>query len=108
MSNIANTPEPPYYAVIFTSMRTAEDNGYSIMAEKMLALAEKQPGYIGVESAREGVGITVSYWKDRDSINSWRQNVQHQKAQSLGREQWYSAFKTRVVKVERDSAMDEL
>ena len=104
MSTIANTPEPPYYAVIFTSLRSAGDHGYGQMAERMVELAAQQPGFLGVESAREGLGITVSYWADLESIRQWKANVEHQVAQRLGREQWYSAFKTRIARVERDSA----
>jgi len=102
MSVIANTPPPPYYAVIFTSLRTEGDKGYGQMADHMLELAARQPGFLGVESAREDVGITVSYWADLESIRQWKANVEHQVAQRLGREQWYSAFKTRIAKVERD------
>lgn len=102
MSLIANTPEPPYYAVIFTSMRTEVDQGYGAMAEKMVELAQQQPGFLGVESAREEVGITVSYWADLESIKQWKNNIQHQAAQKLGREKWYAALKTRIAKVERD------
>ena len=67
---IANTPAPPYYAVIFTSVKTDNDPGYSEMAEKMIELAQKQEGFLGIESAREELGITVSYWRDLESINS--------------------------------------
>jgi len=74
MNLIANTPKPPYYAVIFTSHRTESDNGYGKMAGKMVELASKQPGFIGVESAREDVGITVSYWSDLESIKNWKAN----------------------------------
>lgn len=102
MSLIAITPEPPYYAVIFTSHRTDGDNGYSEMATKMVELASKQPGFLGVEFAREDVGITVSYWKDLESIKRWKANMEHQEAQRLGHEMWYSSFKTRIAKVERD------
>lgn len=102
MSLIAITPEPPYYAVIFTSHRTDGDNGYSEMATKMVELASKQPGFLGVEFAREDVGITVSYWKDLESIKRWKSNMEHQEAQRLGHEKWYSSFKTRIAKVERD------
>lgn len=102
MSLIAITPEPPYYAVIFTSHRTDGDNGYSEMATKMVELASKQPGFLGVEFAREDVGITVSYWKDLESIKRWKANMEHQEAQRLGHEKWYSSFKTRIAKVERD------
>ncbi|WP_417605886.1 antibiotic biosynthesis monooxygenase family protein [Oceanimonas baumannii] len=102
MSLIAKTPEPPYYAVIFTSIRTEDNAGYEQMANNMVELAVKQSGFLGVESAREGVGITVSYWSDLESIKSWKANVEHQEAQRLGRERWYSSFKTRVSKVERD------
>jgi heme-degrading monooxygenase HmoA len=102
MSVIANTPRPPYYAVIFTSLRTEGDKGYGQMADRMLELAAWQPGFLGVESAREDLGITVSYWADLESIRQWKANVEHQVAQRLGREQWYSSFKIRIAKVERD------
>ncbi|WCN14935.1 antibiotic biosynthesis monooxygenase [Marinomonas mediterranea] len=102
MTLIANTPKPPYYAVIFTSLRTEEESGYGQMADRMLELASKQTGFLGVESAREEVGITVSYWSDLESIKQWKANVEHQNAQKLGHEKWYSSFKTRISKVERD------
>ncbi|GAB3524992.1 antibiotic biosynthesis monooxygenase family protein [Photobacterium alginatilyticum] len=102
MSEIANTPEPPYYAVIFTSERTEGDNGYGIMADKMVELASIQPGFLGIESAREGVGITVSYWRDLAAIKAWKANAEHQIAQKKGRKEWYSTFKVRISKVERD------
>lgn len=102
MSLIANTPKPPYYAVIFTSHRTEGDNGYGQMADRMVELALKQPGFLGIESAREDVGITVSYWSDLESIKQWKADAEHQEAQKLGHEKWYSSFKTRISKVERD------
>jgi heme-degrading monooxygenase HmoA len=102
MSLIANTPKPPYYAVIFTSHRTEGDNSYGQMADRMVQLASKQPGFLGVESAREDVGITVSYWADLESIKQWKANAEHREAQRLGNEKWYSSFKTRISKVERD------
>ena len=101
----ANTPHAPYYAVIFTSLRTAVDVGYGDMADKMVALAAQQPGFLGVESARDGLGITVSYWKDLESIRAWKANAEHQVAQKLGHEKWYAAFKTRIARVERDYAL---
>ena len=99
---IAQTPKPPYYAVIFTSERTTIDDGYGKMAERMVALAEQQPGYLGHESARESVGITVSYWESLDAIRNWKQNTEHLFAQQKGRNEWYSSYKTRICKVERD------
>ncbi len=102
MSLIAKTPEPPYYAVIFTSLRTNVDGGYGDMAERMVALASQQPGFLGIESAREEVGITVSYWSDLESIKLWKANLEHQEAQRLGHEKWYASFKTRISRVERD------
>jgi len=89
-------------AVIFTSLRTDGDNGYREMAKRMVALASKQPGFLGIESAREEVGITVSYWSDLASIKNWKANIEHQEAQKLGHEKWYSSFKTRISRVERD------
>ena len=102
MPTVANTPVPPYYAVIFTSLKTGEDDGYNAMADRMVELAALQPGFLGVESARESLGITVSYWSDLESIKSWKANSEHLEAQRLGRDRWYSSYKTRIAKVERD------
>ena len=99
---IAETPAPPYYAVIFTSVRTESDNGYAEMADRMAELAAQQPGYLGMESARNEVGITISYWESLDAIRHWKANIEHLVAQRLGREKWYSTYKTRVCLVERD------
>ncbi len=102
MFEIANTPKPPYYAVIFTSHRRDGDNGYGEMATRMVELAAEQPGFLGVESARESMGITVSYWANLDSIKAWRENAEHVIAREQGRDAWYSEYKTRIAKVERD------
>lgn len=104
---IAATPQAPYYAVIFTSLRTEGDNGYGDMAERMVALAAQQPGFLGVESAREGVGITVSYWQDLASIKAWKAHAEHLIAQQTGRSDWYTRYKTRIAKVERDYGFDK-
>ena len=100
---IAKTPKPPYYAVIFSSYRTEEDNGYTEMADKMLDLAVKQKGFLGFESARKEIGITISYWSDLASIKKWKENTEHQIAIKKGKTHWYRHFKIRVAKVERDS-----
>ena len=99
---IAKTPNPPYYAVIFTSLRTENDMGYSAMSEKMIDLAALQDGFLGMESARDELGITVSYWKDLESIKKWRNNLDHSIAREKGRAEWYKSFKTRIALVERD------
>lgn len=99
---IAATPQAPYYAVIFTSLRTDGDKGYGDMADRMVDLAAQQPGFLGVESAREGVGITVSYWQSLESIRAWKAHAEHLIAQQTGRSDWYSQYKTRIAKVERD------
>ena len=99
---IAETPEPPYYAVIFSNLRTSVNEGYSEMAQRMEELASKQPGYLGHESVREDLGITISYWKDLESIKKWKSVSEHQLAQQYGREKWYSHYKTRICLVERD------
>ncbi len=102
MDEIARTPEPPYYVTIFTSLRTPGDNGYDEMAASMAKLSSEQPGYLGMESAREGVGLTLCYWRDLESIKSWRQHVDHAQARRLGREQWYTEYRVRIARVERE------
>ena len=102
---IAETPRPPYYAVVFTSTQGEDLKGYAEMAARMEQLAAEQPGYLGFEAARDGLGIAISYWRDEESIRAWKDNVEHQLAQRLGREKWYSGYKTRVCRVERDYDM---
>lgn len=91
------------YAVIFTSVRTETDDGYSETAERMLLLARNTPGFIGVDSARDEVGVTVSYWESLEAIQAWREHPEHRGAQRAGREKWYESFVTRVCRVERES-----
>lgn len=104
LAQLANTPKPPYYAVIFTSIRTDGDNGYTTMAEEMVRLANQQAGFLGMESAREHLGITVSYWQDLAAIKAWKNNIEHLKAQKLGKEKWYAQFNVRISKVEKSYA----
>jgi heme-degrading monooxygenase HmoA len=99
---IAQTPSVPYFAVIFTSIRTQFTEGYEEMAAKMIELAQLQQGYLGHESARDQVGITVSYWKDLEAIRLWKQQTDHLLAQQKGREIWYKAYQTRICKVEKE------
>jgi len=102
-SAFARTPEPPYYAVIFTSRRTDVDDGYGAMGDRMVELAAQQPGFLGVESVRDagGLGITVSYWASLEAIAAWKANAEHRVAQTSGRKKWYAHFETRVARVER-------
>ena len=101
---IAQTPPPPYYAVIFTSIRSDQPEGYDDTATRMQLLACEQPGYLGFESARDGLGISVSYWRDLASIRSWKQQADHLIAQEKGRTEWYSVYQVRIARVERDYA----
>ena len=102
MTLISETPTPPYYAVIFTSLRTDGDNGYGATADRMIELAAKQDGFIGIESAREELGITVSYWQNIDAIKAWKSNLEHLDAQRQGHEKWYSSFRVRISRVEHE------
>lgn len=104
---IANTPKTPYYAVIFTSINTAEGSDYSEMANLMVQLAQQQDGFLGIESARNELGITVSYWRDLASIKKWKENTEHSLARERGRKEWYKSFKTRIALVERDYGFEK-
>jgi len=99
---ISKTPIPPYYAVIFTSLRTEGDLGYDKTSDRMVELAKEHKGFLGMEAARSEVGITVSYWKTLESIRNWKNNLEHEKVQQIGKEKWYAAYKIRICKVERD------
>jgi heme-degrading monooxygenase HmoA len=107
MSQPAHTPSPPYYAVIFTSVRAADttedEDGYAATAQRMVELASRQPGFLGVESARGevGLGITVSYWASEEAIRAWREDAEHLVAQANGRNRWYARYELRVARVER-------
>jgi len=96
-----------YYAVIFTSVKNEDDSGYEDMADKMIELAGKQPGFLGVESAREEIGITVSYWESIDDIKNWKSNAEHLIAQQMGKCNWYKNYKVRICKVEREYGFEK-
>ena len=98
---IAKTPKPPYYAVIFTSIQNDDTRGYAAMADRMVELAARQPGFLGIESAREALGITVSYWSSLEAIRAWKADADHLFAQQQGREQWYRAYHVRIARIER-------
>jgi heme-degrading monooxygenase HmoA len=101
---ISRTPEPPYYAVIFTSQRAADDGrAYGAISQRMVDLGSRYDGFLGIETARgaDGVGITVSYWRDEAAILAWKRDTEHEKAQRGGRESWYDRYEVRIAKVER-------
>jgi heme-degrading monooxygenase HmoA len=102
MAEIASTPEPPYVAVVFTSTETDDSEGYADAADRMIELARRQPGFLGVDSARsDGVGITVSYWTTDDAVLGWKRNLEHTRVREVGRARWYESYELRVARVER-------
>ncbi|MCB0401575.1 MAG: antibiotic biosynthesis monooxygenase [Flavobacteriales bacterium] len=101
--SFARTPEPPYYVVIFTSVLSEDDpEGYGDMAKEMEDLVKDQPGFLGLESSRTEIGITLSYWESLEAIRNWKSHLRHQEAQSQGKTTWYSSYQVRIAKVERD------
>ena len=106
-SPIANTPAPPYYAVIFTSRHGDDTEDYGEMADRMVELAGTMPGYLGIESVKndEGQGITVSYWETEEAIRNWKANADHRVAQETGRTRWYEEYALRIARVERAYGM---
>jgi heme-degrading monooxygenase HmoA len=105
VTHLAQTPEPPYYAVIFTSRLGGDTAGYAETADRMMALAAEQEGYLGVETARADIGITVSYWRDLEAVRAWRDHADHAEARRLGRERWYGEYRLRICRVEREYGM---
>lgn len=102
MAEPAKTPKPPYYAVIFTSIRNEGDDGYAQAAERMVQLASEQPGFLGFETARQDIGISVSYWTSEEAIKAWKANTEHLTAQQRGKDDWYRWYRIRVCRVERE------
>ena len=98
----ANTPKPPYYAVIFTSKLNDNPEGYDEMSAHIEELVKGQEGYLGMESARKNIGITVCYWKDLESIKKWSANQEHREAKKAGKARWYEAYRVRISKVEME------
>ncbi len=105
MSEIVKTPKTPYYAVIFTSIRTLDDNGYAKVGDEIVNIVSKQKGFLGAESVRseDGFGMTISYWDSLESINAWKNNVPHMNAKDMGKKMWYSKYMIRICKVESDN-----
>ncbi|MEU1150013.1 antibiotic biosynthesis monooxygenase family protein [Streptomyces sp. NPDC005863] len=95
--------EPPYHVVVFSSLRTDGDRGYGETADRMDELVSEVPGFLGVDSARtpDGLGVTVSYFRDEEAIRAWRSDLEHRAAQRRGREDWYETYVLHVAKVER-------
>ncbi len=104
---IVDNLKTPYYAVIFTTILLDDIEGYAEMAEKIDNLAKEQEGYLGVESTRNDVGITVSYWESLDAIVKWKNNIEHTEARNLGREKWYKKYQLRICKVEREYGFEK-
>jgi len=99
---ISKTPKPPYYAVIFTSMKNGYSKEYDETSDRMVQLAKNQKGFLGIESARNDIGITVSYWDSLENIKKWKNNFEHKIARQKGKDDWYSEFKVRICLIERD------
>ena len=89
----------PYYAVIFTSVLNENIQGYNEMTDYMMQLVHQQPGLLGVDSARDKIGITVSYWSSLEAIDNWRTNLQHQSAKNQGKAKWYESYSLKICKV---------
>jgi len=100
--SLAKTTQLPYYAVIFSSLRSDVEEDYGLTSDRMMELAQQQPGFLGVEHARDQIGITVSYWQDLAAIKNWKEQAEHQIAQKLGKEKWYTSYRIRICKVEHE------
>ena len=104
---IVDDLKPPYYAVIFSTVMNDNSEGYTETAERMEVLAKQQPGYLGIESARNEIGITVSYWESLDAITQWKNNVEHTEVREMGRTKWYKKYQLRICKVEREYGFEK-
>jgi heme-degrading monooxygenase HmoA len=98
----AETPQPPYYAVIFTALSSEDQAGHDAMSAAMVELAKKSPGYLGIEAVGVKTNITISYWRDTEAILTWKKQVDHLAAQRLGQTRWYDSYRVRIARVERE------
>lgn len=99
MGVIANTPTPPFYAVILTVVPGDDSEGYREMTNRLVTLAQTQAGFLGIESSQSSLGIIVSYWDSLTAIESWTHNTFHQSAKEIGKSTWYRHFRTRICEV---------
>jgi heme-degrading monooxygenase HmoA len=106
VTQFAETPTPPYTAVIFSSVRSDDDEGYDEADALLEELVQEQPGFLGFESAHAAIGITVSYWESPQAARAWKIIADHRLAQQLGRERWYRSYRVRVATVEREYGYD--
>lgn len=104
---IVDQLKPPYYAVIFTTIVSDNLDGYLKAAKRMEILAAKQKGYLGIESARAEIGITVSYWETLEAISNWKNNIEHTEIRNTGREVWYKKYQLRICKVEHEYGFEK-
>jgi len=105
--SLANTPKPPYYAVIFSSIRENDDSEYNVMAKKMDSMAKEQSGYLGFETVSGEIGLSISYWESLEAIRQWKKNVDHLEAQNKGKTSWYKSYRVRITKVEHEYSFDK-
>ena len=107
MAMIVKTPKPPYYTVVFTSVRTNIDEGYTEMNDSLWEDAQKLDGFIGSESLRneDGFGVTVLYFKDMETIHEWSKYQKHLRAKEMGKQKWYADYRVRIAKVEHEYGM---
>ncbi|OIP50688.1 MAG: antibiotic biosynthesis monooxygenase [Flavobacteriaceae bacterium CG_4_8_14_3_um_filter_34_10] len=98
----------PFYAVIFTSKKSENDSGYDETASLMETLAKEQPGFLSMDSVRNEIGLTVSYWKDLEAIKNWKNQAKHLIAQQKGKDNWYVWYDVKICKVERAYSYNKL
>lgn len=100
-------PQKNYYAVIFSSTKSDDLEGYKEMDELTMKLAQEQAGFLGYESVNNAnTGIFISYWESMDAINIWRKNSTHLMAKTKA-EQWYKRYLSQICKVEHSHLMEK-
>jgi heme-degrading monooxygenase HmoA len=103
MKRFAETLETPRYAAVFPWSRNdnGELDGRVRAAQEMMALASRQPGCLGVETARgsKGPSMVISYWRDLDAFDAWRAKGDDAAARRRGRDAWCDLSGFRVSRV---------
>ncbi|MEO7577960.1 MAG: antibiotic biosynthesis monooxygenase [Massilia sp.] len=99
-------------AVIFEVLPSEGRAGeYFDTAAGLRARLEQVDGFISIERfaslTQPGKLLSLSFWRDEESVRAWRCGDAHRAAQARGREGVFAEYRLRVAQVLRDYGLHE-